>query len=1036
MMLGSRMRSRGRLLIAIAGVVALSAGLGSGLSVVVQGAVIDGAAAIVSAARADDAVVRVAIRWAGQEGENESAARRAAAEQDAAVRETLDALMPSAGLAPQSSIRSEPLETIEFDDALVLVSDERLLDRVDVVAGTWPAAIDEAALAEAAAEALDLRVGDRVTLRGAGDLPVEVTVTALWRAIDSGDPAWAGDPLIERGVDGSVAGPLVIDEQLWRSIQTRPIAQWVSVLEPGRATPLALSELAVGLPTLAQAIDDDPRSQGTGIVVDGGLESTVGELRRAAAGVEAVIPMALALVAVAAVMTLLELQRLLTAVRRDETTLLRSRGASARRLSAGAVVEALIIAAPSASIGAVLGAVTALIARPGSLERAAADVGALLTSVGGSALVVTLVTTVLAVGVTARSARSALRRDTLAESGRATRAVSAAALVLVLVAAGVALGQFLLYRGPLVPTAAHGSTVDVIAALVPVLALLAGALLAVVLVEPLARAIARLASRSVSLTPVLVARPLARSAALLTAPVLLTSLAVGALVVTAAVDATTRSSATAARELVLGAPLTVTGGVLDAEARSVIGGVEGSRELAARPWSATPVLVSDLSIADAPGTLVAMDSSAISRIVASAGGAVERERLAQAIASGPLPSVDVTATAASIRLADEGVRADFWVADARGGVSLIRSGVDGAASLPDSGGPWSVLALDVVAESSTPRLDVVLTGIVVTERDGSETRVPFDEAWNARPDAIPRFGGDVLARTDGRSGFTATVVRRAPGAVRVMPDPTELRLAVTPAVAERFAAAIGDTVTVTVAGSSRRIDGVISDIVRAVPGAPSAASVAVDLRAVIQSQLVESANPATASAMWLAPTDAAPIDRATALLAADELRVLAPRGSTVAVAAESRFEAMADGARIALWTAAVGTFLLAISTVAVVSRAISGTRQVDVVVLRAIGVGARAQRRARALELAAALLAAVLAGLAVGVATSALLVGDLARALLIDAPPALAVAASIDPITGGLVLLGLAGALAVLAGGAGSSAARQVRTLSAREVLR
>ncbi len=1038
MMLRKRLRSRGSLLIAVAGVVAVSAGLGSGLGIIAQATVTDGASAIISAARGDAAVIRVAIRWAGQGGESEAQAARAASEQDAAVRDALETLMPRAGFAPLPSIRSEPLEAGSVTDELVLLSDERLLDRVETVGGTWPTGVDEAALIATAAEALGLRVGDRVTLPGAGGEPVEVTVTALWSPLDSRDPAWAGDPLVERGVDGSTAGPLVIDGGLWRSLATRPIAQWVAVLDPGSATPDALDELGDGLALLAQTIDDDPRSQGTGIVVDGGLDRTVAEVQRAAAGVGAIIPIALALVVVAALTTLLELQRLLTTVRRDETTLLRSRGASPRRLSSNAAVEALIIALPSAVAGAVIGATIALVVRPGGLERGFADLAPLLFSTGAWALAVTLVTVALAVVITARSARSALRRDTLVDSGRATRAVSATALVLSLIAAGVALSQFVLYRGPVVPTADQGASVDLVAALAPVLVLLAGALLAVVLIEPLARLVARSAARSDRLTPVLVARPLARSAALVTAPVLLMALAVGGLVVAATVDSTTRSSAVSARELVLGAPLTVTGGVLDLEARAALGAGAGPLDLAGRPWTAAPVAISELSIADAPGTLVAIDASALAPIVATAGGAVEPERLADAIASGPLASLEVVATAASIRLADDGVRADFWVADARGGVTRIESDADGVASLPDAGGPWRVLALDVdvVAESSSAQLDVVLTGIVVTDRDGVESRVAFGEVWNARPDVIPRFGGEVLARSDGRSGFTATVVRRAPGAVRVMPDPVELRLGVTAAVADRFGAVIGDTITVTVAGSSRRIDGVMTDIVRAVPGASSAAAVAVDLVAAVQSQLVASANPETVTAVWLAPADGASIDSVSTLRAADELRPLAPRGSTVDAAVETRVGALAEGARIALWTAAFGTLLLAIATAAVVSRAIGGVREIDVVVQRAVGVGARRQALARALELACVLAAATVAGLGIGGAVAALLVGDLARAVLVDAPPALAVAATIAPALAGALVGAMLLAITGLALIAGRRAARQARTLSAREVLR
>ena len=110
MMLRKRLRSRSAILAAVAGVVAVSAGLGAGLGIIAQTAVADGAGAIIAAARGDDAVVRVAIRWTGQAAANDAEAAAAADDQDAAVREALRGLTPRAELVPAVSIRSEPLE--------------------------------------------------------------------------------------------------------------------------------------------------------------------------------------------------------------------------------------------------------------------------------------------------------------------------------------------------------------------------------------------------------------------------------------------------------------------------------------------------------------------------------------------------------------------------------------------------------------------------------------------------------------------------------------------------------------------------------------------------------------------------------------------------------------------------------------------------------------------------------------------------------------------------------------------------------------
>lgn len=281
--------------------------------------------------------------------------------------------MPEAALEAASSIRSEPLAIDGLSAQLVLRSDAALADRSQLTEGAWSARVDEAALHAGAAAALDLQVGDVITLPGRGDDPVTVRVTRLWEPLDGRDPAWAGDPIADRGADGITAGPLVVDESLWRDLATRPIAEWVAVLEPSRVSAAVLDEVTATLPLLAGVIDDDERSQGTGIVMNGGLAATVSEVQRAAAGVSAVVPVAVALIAIAGLTTLLELQRLLVAVRRDETVLLRSRGASPRRITTHAALEAAVIAVPAAALGAAGGVFAVLAASPERQTALASD---------------------------------------------------------------------------------------------------------------------------------------------------------------------------------------------------------------------------------------------------------------------------------------------------------------------------------------------------------------------------------------------------------------------------------------------------------------------------------------------------------------------------------------------------------------------------------------------------------------------------------------------------------------------------------------
>lgn len=1058
----ARLRHRAGLALAVAAAVATSSGLIAASVTLASTTVADGSRATLLAARDAEPVVRVAIRWAGTEG------AAPAAEQDAAVRDALQQLVPLAGLEPAVSIRSEPLETVD-GDPVILLSDEGLRERTTIVDGTWPADPQEVALQVLAAEALGLALGDVIALPAADDTAISLTVTALWEPLDARDSVWAGDPLVDRGTDGRALGPVVIDPALWASLDTRPIAQWTAVLAPDRATPAALDELASGLPELAATIDADDRSRGTGVVVDGGLAATVDALRRAAAGVTALLPAAVGIVVVAAGLTLIELQRLLVAVRRDETVLLRSRGASPRRLTAQAAGEAAVIALPAATLGGLVG--TAL---PLLLAASAPPSAAVVTAIiAGCALAVGVGTVLIALVVAGSDARSALRRDTLTDSGRRPAAVAAALLVLVMIAAVVTTGRFLLARGPLLPTAGEragaassgAAGVDLVAALAPVVLLVAGGLVAVAVAPALARGLVRATGERPGLVGALVARPLARTTAMLTTPVLLMAITVGAMVLAGAVDATTRTSERAARELALGAPLVVAGPALGIDVRAELGAAGGSVDLAGRSWTGGPAVVADLTLADAPATLVLIDPEVLRRTAATGAGGPTVEAIAAALAAEvaegadaaadndsaaeniELPVVALPETAVSIRLAapgedvDAGAAADaaipgaFWLADLRGGVSRVVTGEDGVALLPAAGGPWRVLALDVAARAEGRTLDVHLAGIVAIDADAREQLLPFAETWLPRPGVLPAFAGDAGPRDDGASGFVATVDRVDPGAVRVMPDPMTPALVVTPAAAERVGAEVGDTLTARAAGSGRQFTGTVTLITPLIPGAATSAAVAVDAVTAAQAQLAAAAAPLPPSALWLAPDTTTP-DAATLTAAAEQLRDRVPLGATIDTVAAAPAATLAAGARTLVALAALGSFALALLAIGIVVRAVGRAREIDVVVLRAVGIGVRGQGRARTLEAGIVLGGAALAGAALGGGVAALLVGDLARALLVDPPPALVVPPSIDPsgaaLLGGLVVLGVG----ILTLSAGRLAARQVRRLSAREVLR
>ncbi|MGH3706481.1 MAG: hypothetical protein ACRDT9_17730, partial [Agromyces sp.] len=133
-----------------------------------------------------------------------------------------------------------------------------------------------------------------------------------------------------------------------------------------------------------------------------------------------------------------------------------------------------------------------------------------------------------------------------------------------------------------------------------------------------------------------------------------------------------------------------------------------------------------------------------------------------------------------------------------------------------------------------------------------------------------------------------------------------------------------------------------------------------------------------------------------------------------------------------LWIGAAGALLFALIAIVALVAALRGSRLGEIVVLRALGVPARTQSRARLAELAVALGSAVVIGAVVGVAAALLTSRELARAAVAGVP-------AVVPVEFGIALapwlLGIAAFLA-LAGAIAVVAAASVRRVAARPGLR
>src|SRR5690606_15204722 len=139
--------------------------------------------------------------------------------QEAEFDEAFASALGDAPLDVVRAVRSAPL-AVGVDGAvrqLVLGAQQDLAGLATLTAGAWPAGDDEVTLAEPAAIALGVTVGDTLELpHGAR------TVVGIWRALDTGDAAWFSETLVASGRLGDAVGPVIVAESDLAGLESRP----------------------------------------------------------------------------------------------------------------------------------------------------------------------------------------------------------------------------------------------------------------------------------------------------------------------------------------------------------------------------------------------------------------------------------------------------------------------------------------------------------------------------------------------------------------------------------------------------------------------------------------------------------------------------------------------------------------------------------------------------------------------------------------------------------------------------------------------
>src|SRR5690606_8176684 len=208
--------ARGALLLALLGVVAVTTFLLAGMVGYLAGTSDAAVRDTLTDGPATSQAVQVTARLAPDR-----------AQQTDEIDQLIDTAFSGADVAAHRTVRSTPVPAQRDGDSteLILMADPGLGEYATVAEGDWPSTDAFAAAVHAtAADALSIKVGDRLTVEGA-----EFVVAATWLPADATDPRWFADPAVASGADLLSRGPVVISEDALAGLPVRSYAQWTVV---------------------------------------------------------------------------------------------------------------------------------------------------------------------------------------------------------------------------------------------------------------------------------------------------------------------------------------------------------------------------------------------------------------------------------------------------------------------------------------------------------------------------------------------------------------------------------------------------------------------------------------------------------------------------------------------------------------------------------------------------------------------------------------------------------------------------------------
>jgi hypothetical protein len=417
-----------------------------------------------------------------------------------------------------------------------------------LVAGAWPAAAAggtgaalPVAVPAATATRLRLRPGSQLLLQvAATGRTIPVKVTGIFRRPHRGAGFWTLDPAgsaLPRTVGGFTIYPSLVASQVGMAGHGIPVgsASWAVGLDTSRIGTGNLSALAASLQPDLNALGSTAGLRN--VVVTTGLPGLLTGLEQAVVVARSQLAVGMLILLVIAGATLALAVSLLSSQRESEAALLRARGASRRQLIRTGVGEALLLVAPAAVLGPILGGlILPLLSRRGPLANGALHLNVAFPAIAWVAGVAVAAACALVIMRTwLNAAQSPVR--TQARRGRrpAIAAATRSGLDLALVGLAVLAGWQLAHYNAPVTVGVDGSIgVDPILVTAPVLALAAAAVLMLRLLPAVARFGDRAAVRGRDLTTAVAAWQISRRPVRQAGPVLLAVLAVATSVIAVA----------------------------------------------------------------------------------------------------------------------------------------------------------------------------------------------------------------------------------------------------------------------------------------------------------------------------------------------------------------------------------------------------------------------------------------------------------------------------------------------------------------------